>query len=263
MNIFKRELRAGLKTFIFWTVGLFVLVFIGIIKYQGLSSSGSSMSELVATFPRIAQAVMGIVGVDINTLGGYTAILTYYVLLCVVIYAVHLGSAAVTRESVDNTYEFVFTKPCSRARVLTAKLAAAWIYLVLFCIFNIIFSMTAVAYLRTTETMTTQIIHFTLSVFVIGSLYISLSSFIAAASKHPDKGALYGNLAFLYAFILGVIYNMMETPGILKLISPLSYFVPADLAANRFDLLYCGITAILVAVFLYGAYRVFSNKDLT
>lgn len=264
MNILKRELRAGLKPFIFWTIGLFVLVFIGIVKYEGLSAAGDTgMTELVASFPRIVLAVIGIVGVDIKTLAGYSAILSYYVLICAVIYAVHLGASAVTRESVDRTYEFVFTKPRTRARVLAMKLTAAWIYLALFCAFNIIFSMTAVSSLKTAESITSVILLFTLSVFLTGSLFIALSAFLAALTKQAEKGSLYGNLAFLCAFILGVFYDMLENGGLLRLISPLKYFLAADLVNNRFDLVYAAVTAALIAVLLCGAFKSFIKKDLT
>lgn len=263
MNILKRELRAGLKPFIFWMLGLFILVFIGIIKYEGMAAGGSSMTDILTSLPRVVLAVMGIAGVDVSTLAGYTAILTYYVLICAVIYAVHLGSAAVSRESVDKTYEFVFTKPCTRARILAMKLAAAWIYLALFSVFYMIFSMKAVSSLKTPENITSVILVFSLSVFLIGSLFIALSAYLSAAAKQADKGSLYGNLAFLYAFILGVVYDLLENGGLLRLISPFKYFLPTDLVAGKLDLVYAGITLALMAVFLYGAFAKFKKKDLT
>jgi len=262
MNILKREQRAGRKAFLFWLIGMFLLCFTGIIKYQSYTLSGS-MTELIASFPRIVLAVMGVVGVDINTLGGYTALLFYYVLICTVIYCVHLGSAAVLRESIDKTYEFVFTKPCSRTRILGLKLTSAYLHLLLFCIFNGMFSMLAVAYLKTSENITPQIILLSLSVFLIGSVFLALSSFFAAAAKRPEKGTLYGNLAFLCAFLLGVVYNLLENPGLLKLISPFSYFSAADLLAQKIDPLYTVITLLLIGVCLFGTFKKFIRKDLT
>lgn len=262
MNIFKREQRAGLKIFLFWMIGMFLLCFVGIVKYQSYTEAGS-MEALVASFPRVVLAVMGVVDLDIGTLGGYTALLFYYVLICAVIYAVHLGAAAVSRESIDKTYEFVFTKPCSRARILGLKLASAYLYLFLFCISNGIFSMMAVAYLKTNENINPQILMFSLSVFLVGALFIALSAFFSSVAKRPDKGALYGNLAFLYAFMLGVVYNMLEKPGALKLIAPFNYFSPSDLLVEHLDPVYTAITLVLAAMLLYGTFAKFQRKDLT
>lgn len=261
MNMFLREQRAGLKVFIIWLFGMFVLCFVGMIKYQSYTASGS-MTELIASFPRIVLAVMGIVGVDINTLSGYMALLFYYVLISAVIYAVHLGAATVTRESIDKTYEFVFTKPCSRTRILGLKLVSAYLYLFLFCVFNGVFSMMAVASLKTSENVNSEIVLFTLSVFLISAFFVALSAFFASVAKRPDRGTFYGNLALLYAFILGVLYNLLEKPGLLKLITPFNYFSPSDLIAGKFDPIYTAVTLSLAAVFLYGTFTKFKRKDL-
>lgn len=261
MNIFRREMRAGRKAFLFWMIGMFVFCFVGIIKYESYTASGS-MTELVNSFPRVVLAVMGVVGVDIGTLGGYTALLFYYVLICAVIYAVHLGASAVTRESVDKTYEFVFSKPCSRNRVLGMKLASSYAYLMLFCVFNGLFALMAAGSLKTSQNVAPLIWFCVLTVFLIGALFTALSAFLASVAKRPDKGMLFGNIAFMYAFILGVIYNMLENPGILKLITPFNYFSSADLVAERLDPVYAAITVILTAVFLFGAFYKFRRRDL-
>lgn len=261
MNIFKRELRVELKPFLLWLIGLFLLCFAGIIKFESYTESGS-MTELVASFPRIVLAVMGAVGVDIGTLAGYTVLLFYYVLICTVIYAVHLGASAVGRESVDKTYEFVFTKPRSRSQILSMKLASAYLYLLLLCAFNGLFAMMAVAYLNTSETITGVIWLCVLTVFFIGALFLAVSAFFASITERPEKGTLYGNLAFLYAFILGVVYNMLENPGLLKLITPFNYFSSADLIAEYLDPTYLAITIALTVLLLFGTFVKFKNKDL-
>lgn len=263
MNILKHELKSGLKPFVFWMIGIFFLVFAGVGEFQGISAGGGDIMELLNQFPKPILAVMGMNGVDINTLGGYTSILYYYVLMACVIYAVHLGSSAVSRESIDKTYEFLFTKPCSRAHILKMKLIAGWIYLFLFCVLNILFSIMAVATLKSSESITSLAVLFSLSAFLIGSMFIALSAFLAALSKQHEKGSLYGNLAFLYAFILGVVYDMLENGGLLRLISPFKYFTASELLENTFNPLYAVLTVVLSGLFLFGAFRAFIRKDLT
>ena len=261
MNILKHEMRAGRKAFFFWMIGMFLLCYVGVVKYESFTTSGSMM-ELLNSFPRIFLAIMGAVGVDIGTLSGYTALMFYYVLICAVIYAVHLGSAAVTRESVDKTYEFVFSKPCSRARVLGLKLAAAYIYLTLFCIFNGVFVLMAVRSMNAADNVTGITWFCTLTSFLISALFVAISAFCASMAKKPEKGALYGNLAFLYAFILGVVYNMMENPGVLKLLSPFNYFSSVDQVAQKLDVTLTALTLALTCALLCGSVARFRRKDL-
>jgi ABC-2 type transport system permease protein len=148
-------------------------------------------------------------------------------------------------------------------RSLAMKLTAAWIYLLLFCVLNIIFSVAAVATLKSPDNITALIMLFSLSLFLIGSLFLALSAFLSAVTKRPDKGSLYGNLAFSYAFILGVIYDMLDNAGALRLISPFKYFPAPDILKMTVDPVYVGLTLILIAGFTIGAFMHFKKKDLT
>lgn len=261
MNLFKRELRAGWKAFFFWSLGMFVLCFAGIVKFQSYTASGSMM-EMINAFPRIVLAVMGAVGVDMGSLGGYTALLFYYVLVCSCIYALHLGNFAVSRESVDKTYDFLFTKPRSRSRLLGAKITAAYVYYAAFCAVGGAFAVLAVHTLGTSERVTGEIWLCALGVFLVGSLFLSLAACFSAYAMRPEKGAALGNLAFLSAFVLGVVYNVLEKPGLLRLVSPMSYFPSAELAAGTLSLPYAALALALTAAFLTLAFRRFERKDL-
>ncbi len=261
MNIFWRELRAGRKAFLFWMIGMFLLCFAGIVKYESYSVGGG-MEELLAAFPRVVLAVMGIAGVDMNTLAGYTALLFYYVLVCAVVYAVILGAGAISRESIDKTHEFLFTKPRSRTHILASKLAAACVTIVLFCLMSAVFAYAAVATLGSGESVIGVIAACTLAVLLIGILFVALAAFLATLVQKPEKGSLYGNLAFLAAFVLGVVYNMLENPGALRLFSPFNYFTSADLAAARVSPLFALLALALTAFLLFGALRRFERRDL-
>jgi len=230
MNLLKRELRANWKAFFFWSIGMFVLCFAGVVKFESYTASGSMM-ELLNSFPRIVLAVMGAVGVDMGSLNGYIALMFYYVLICACIYALHLGSFAVSRESVDKTYEFLFTKPRSRSHLLGVKIIAAYIYFAVFCL-------------------------------VSGAFVLSLAACFSAYAMRPEKGAALGNLAFLAAFVLGVVYNLLEKPGLLRLVSPISYFPASKLAEKTLSLPYSALALVLSGVFLVLAFRRFDKKDL-
>ncbi len=262
MNIFKRELRAGLKPFIFWTIGLFLLVFAGMVKFTGVSAGGASINDVIAQFPRVVLATIGLVGVDIETLGGYYAILAYYALVSTSIYGIHLGSAAVNRESADKTYEFVFTKPRTRSFILKSKLAAGYVYLVVYSILNCIFSLGALAVMDFGVDINQAVLLFSLSIFFIGTLFFSIGTFCASMINRVERGAMVGNLIFLLSFVLAIGYDMLENGGLLRLITPLKYFLPAELLEGNFSLLYALITALMSAILLYLAFDRFNKKDL-
>lgn len=261
MQLFRRELREGVKAFSFWSLGILILCFAGIAKYEGFAAS-EGMMELLDAFPRVVLAVLGMVDLNLTTLTGYTALLFYFARVCALIYAIHLGGAAVSRELVDKTYEFVFTRPVSRGRVLGMKIAAAYVFYTAFCVVSAVFSILAVQALGSSEAVTGEIWVCALSVFLSGSVFLALSACIAAFATKPEKGAVLSNLAFFYAFFMGMVYNLLENPGLLRLISPMNYFLSSELAGSELNLFYTGLTLVFGGVLLALAFARFRKKDL-
>ena len=144
MNLLSKEIKSGLKPFLFWTLGLFMFVFAGIVKSSAAMADGQFMVDLISKFPRIVVAAMGMANVDISQFGGFYAVLMQYIFVLTAVYAAHLGSRAVSRESVDKTYEFLFTKPRSRSFILAYKLLAGLVFLTIYAALNFVFSTLAV-----------------------------------------------------------------------------------------------------------------------
>ena len=263
MNIMKRELKAGLKPFLFWAIGLFVFVFAGIAKATGVLAGGGGFAALIESIPRIVQAVVGMVGVDIGTFGGYYAVLAQYAVILTAVYAAYLGNNAVSRESVDKTYEFVFTKPRSRSFILSRKLLSGGIYLTAFCVLDFMFSIAAIATLELSEDMTVQIALFATSAWFVGLVFFALATMFATMAKNTEKGAKYGNITILACYALGVAYDMMENGGMLKLFTPFKYFAPKELLVNRLDALFVLICLAVAGVALFAAFKLFEKRDLS
>lgn len=264
MNILKREYRANLKAFIFWIFGLFILIFLGMTKFTGIQAAKGteSMNDLLQQFPKVILAVFGMVEVDVTTLAGYYSIIGYYVMICGAIYAIHLGSNAVSREVIDKTYEFIFTKPRSRNYVLCMKLTAAWINLILFAVFNLVFSYLSIRALGFDKNINQLIFLYTIAVFLISSVFFGLSSLLSVLSKNPERATLYANLVFLVVFILGIIYDTVEDGKIIKFVSPLKYFEAKDLINHQLDIVFIMICLNLTLITIFSTFIEFKGKDL-
>ncbi|SFR72952.1 ABC transporter permease subunit [Anaeromicropila populeti] len=264
MNILKRELKANLKVFIFWIIGLFVLLFAGMTKFSGMGqvAGGADVNAVMSKFPKVVLAVFGMVGVDVASLPGYYAILAYYVLICAVIYGIQLGVNAAVKEINDKTYEFIFTKPCSRSYVLGIKIAASWFNLILFIIFEFVFSLLAVAFLDTGEQINQVIFLYAVSILLVSSLFFSLAVFLSIVIKEVEKGMLYTNLIFLSAFVMAIVYDMLENGRVIKVITPFKYFEAKDLVKSRLDGWYVLVCMALSMVLLTESFVKFKKKDL-
>ena len=262
MNILKRELKAGRKAFLFWCIGLFVLVFAGIVKFTGIESGGAQVNDLIAQFPRPLQAMFGLVGVNISQIDGYYAILVFYVMVCMAIYAISLGANAVGREATDKTYEFLFTKPRSRSFILAVKFTSGAIYLIAFALLNHLFSLAALATLNLDTDISSEVLLFSLSVIVVGFVFYAMSAMVVAIMKRSEKGFLYGNLCFVAAFVLGMLYDMLENAEFLRLFTPLRFFIPSEILSGKLSIGYLVLAIILCIGFTTLAFINFDKKDL-
>lgn len=262
MNIIRRELRLGLKPFVFWIVGIFVLVVAGLIKFTGVSQGGNSMAMITDQIPRVVQALIGIVGINITTIGGYYSVLFYFVSLCASIYGITLASNAVNREAIDKTYEFIFTKPRSRSYILTMKLLAGIIYLTLFILFNILFSIIGIQMLNLGVSMLKEILMFSSTTYLVSILFFSVTALVSTLVKRPDKGAYYANIFFLVTFVIGIVVDMLDNPGVLRVFAPLKYFLPTDILNGEVQFVYVIISVIVIVLTLIGTYKFFNKKDM-
>jgi ABC-2 type transport system permease protein len=262
MNLFRREIKSGRKPFLLWTLGLFVFIFAGIVKSSAAMADGQFMTELISKFPRIVVAVMGMANVDISQFGGFYAVLMQYIFVLVAVYGAHLGNNAVSRESIDKTYEFLFTKPRSRAFILSRKLLSAMVYLTLFAALNLLFSVLAVQQLGLAGDYTAPFLRFSLAMWLVGIVFLSLAAMFAAWLTSAERGAKAGNLAVLTAYALAVVYDLVDNPGMLRLLTPFRYFLNSELIGGTVQPFYIGLCLVLSAAFLAVAFSRFERRDL-
>ena len=262
MNLFRREIKSGLKPFLLWTLGLFVFIFAGIVKSSAAMADGQFMTELISKFPRIVVAVMGMANVDISQFGGFYAVLMQYVFVLTAVYGAHLGNNAVSRESIDKTYEFLFTKPRSRAFILSRKLLSALVYLTIFVVLNLLFSVLAVQQLGMEGDYTALFLRFSLAMWLVGVVFLSLAAMFAAWLTSAERVAKAGNLAVLTAYALAVVYDLVDSPGVLRLLTPFRYFLNPELTGGTVQPFYIGLCLSLSVAFLAVAFSRFVRRDL-
>ncbi len=262
MNIALKEIRFGIKPFVFWILGLAFLVVAGMTKYTGIQG-GLDLNKILDKFPRIILAVMGMGdGVDFKTLGGYYSVLMFYVFICVILYGVYLGSSAVNRELIDKTQEFIFTKPRTRSYILTRKLMVGAGFLVLFCLMNIPFSLMGIAITKSEGADVGFIYRYTLALIFVGLLFFAIGAIWSAALKRPEKGATVANLIFMVCFIAGIVYDMSDKASFLKNISPLRFFETKDLLAGTLDPFYIARCLIATGILLFFTLKIFEKRDM-
>ena len=261
MNIFLREIKTDLKPFVFWCIGLVVLVFAGMAKFTGLREGGETVNAMMAAFPKPLQAMFGMAGINVAQLSGYYAVIVFYVMICISIYGISLGANAAGREAVDRTSEFLFTRPVSRSMVLAAKLLAGLVYLLGFSILSYALSAAAVSSFRLGHGIDGEIRLYGLAVTIVGLTFYVFAAMLVSLVRRTEKGFLYGNLIFVGTFILTMIYDMLDNGGALRLLIPMRFFTAPEILDGQLNPAFAALSAVLICLFTVVTFYSFNKKD--
>lgn len=263
MNIFLKELKSHRKSLIFWSIGVFLMVVSGMAKYAAYSGSGQSINALVANMPKSLQAVMGFSDVDLSKAGGYFTVLYLYLLLMALIHAAMLGATIFAKEERDKTSEFLFVKPVSRNTIITAKLLAALVNIIIFNLVTLISSIVLVAQYNKGASVSGDIAVLMAGMFILQLLFMVIGSALAAVKKKPKTAASWATGILLLTYMLSIIVDLNDKASGLKYFTPFKYFQAKNIMfGGGLDGNYILLSAVFIIVLTIVTYVFYKKRDL-
>ncbi|MFR5125072.1 MAG: ABC transporter permease subunit [Neglectibacter timonensis] len=220
------------------------------------------MGQMLSQFPKPVLAMFGMAEARIETLGGFYAVLQFYAMILLACYAVHLGTASVLRESMDKTYEFLFTKPCGRMHILSMKLLGGLLFLGAMCLLNGLFSWIAPGLYGIRNTIQREILLFSAAVFWVGLLFFSMGAWISVVMKRGERAVQVAYGTVLLSYGLSVAFDMDERLECLRPVTLFRYFRAGELLEGHLHAGYLISLLLFSALFLALAYLGFRRKDL-
>lgn len=264
MTIFFRELKAHRRSLIIWCFGVVAMIGSGMSKYQALSSTGQTMNDLMAKMPKPLQTIFGTGDFDLSTAIGFYGVLFLYLLIMVTIHAVMLGARIISKEETDKTAEFLFTKPISRYQVVTAKLAASIINLL---ILNAITLVTSIAVVSMNNhgdtTITSPIVSLMIGLFILQLLFLVIGMATAAITNRPKSAGAISTGILLVTFLLSIIMDLNNHLSALRLITPFKYVEAKQvIQGNGLDYGYLSLSLTITGILLYLTYTIYNRGDI-
>lgn len=263
MNLFIREMRATRKQLVIWGLCMIFMVAAGMGKYGTIYSTNQSMNELISQMPKSLRAIMGMGSLDLSKASGYYGMLFLYLILMASIHALMLGAGIIAKEERDKTSEFLLVKPISRPKIITVKLSAALVNILIFNLVTLISSIKMVAYYNHGHSETHDILLLMTGMFLVQLLFLSLGAGIAAIIKKPGHAASIGTVILLATFILSILIDLNPKLDSLKYMTPFKYFEAKNvLADGAVDPVFVTLSLVLTGVFTVAAYFFFHNRDI-
>lgn len=263
MNIIFRELKAHYKGLIGWSVGMLFLVIAGMAKYGAIATGGQQAIQLFKTFPKPVLVIAGINGLDVSTVIGYFGVLYLYILLMASIHGAMIGAEVISKEERDRTSEFLYPKPITRSRIVTEKLVAAIINIVILNLITTVCSILTVAFYAKDFSNNNMILVLMTGLFIMQILFFSLGSALAGLFKNPKLPSIAATAILLVTYIIWVVVDLNSYLDFLKYVTPFKYFDASVIIKDgHLDPLYIILSSVIIVVFITTTYVTFNKRDL-
>lgn len=263
MNIFFREMKANRKALIIWSISMFILVVSGMSKYTAYTAGGQT-NELLNKLPHSIKALLGFGSFDVTTISGFFAMLFLYLEIAVSIHASLLGSGIIAKEESDKTTEFLMTKPVSRTFIITSKLFAALVNIIVINIVATVSSIVIVSAYNKGADISSEIIVFMVSMFIVQLIFLSIGSAVASFMKNSKASGSISAVVVVAALVISRITDLTDKLDLLNIFSPFKYFSYADMAAGKsLNLTIVMLSLLLIAALTALTYVFYRSRDLS
>jgi ABC-2 type transport system permease protein len=263
MNLYVKELRSHFKSLVIWSVCIFLMVLLGMIEYEGYSSSGQSINDVIGEMPQALQAVMGISDMDLSKASGYYGLLYLYLLLMATIHAAMLGAVIIAKEERDKTTEFLFVKPISRTKIITTKLLAAFTNIVILNIVTLVSSITLVGMYSGDEAVNGDILMTMAGMFFLQLIFLVFGSALAAVKKQSKRASSLAAGVLLLTYLLSVAIDLNDKIDRMKYLTPFKYFEAKNIMfGGGFENIFVLLSVVLIAALTVVTFVFYKKRDL-
>lgn len=261
MTVFKHELRQGRSARIIWTAAISFMLGICIVIYPEMSTQMGDISAMFADMGSFSQA-FGMDRINFGEFLGFFGVECGNVLgLGGAFFAALLGISALAKEEKEHTAEFLLTHPVSRTRVITEKLCAVIVQIV---IMNLaVIAVTALSVLIIGEEADIKTLAMLFSAFFLMQLEVAAVTFgISAFLRRGSLGIGLGLAAVFY--FMNIVANLIDETKFLKYITPFGYTESADIIADgALNGGYLAVGMALAAIGVILAFWKYGRKDIS
>ena len=229
MTLTKHELRQSKWSLVIWTASIAFLMLVCIFLFPEMKGEMDGVSEMFASMGSFT-AAFGMDRLNFGTLIGFYGVECGNILgLGGAFFAALAAITALAKEEKEHTAEFLITHPVSRSYIVTQKLFAVLLQIVIMN--GIVLICAIVSILAIGEEMPTkELLLLHLAYFLLQLEIAGICFGISAFLRRGGMGIGMGIAAMGY--FLNIIANISENAEWLKYLTPFGYTEGADIVSN-------------------------------
>lgn len=260
MTLIKHELKQGRTALVIWTASIAFLMVICILMFPEMKQEMDSVSDMFASMGSFTEA-FGMDRINFGTLLGFYAVECGNILgLGGAFFASLIAITVLAKEEKERTAEFLLTHPVSRVRIVTEKLTAVLIQIVL--INAVIWALSAASIAIIGEEIPWKELNLMhLSYFLLQIELAGICFGLSAFLRRGGLGIGLGLATVMYFF--NIVANISDSAEFLKYITPFGYTEGADIVANgSLDTAMVLLGMAYTAIGIAAAYWKYCKKDI-
>lgn len=260
MTLTKHELRQGKNALAIWTAAIAFLLVICVFMFPEMKGEMDDVSEMFASMGSFTEA-FGMDRINFGTLIGFYAVECGNILgLGGAFFAALIAVTILAKEEKERTSEFLLTHPIARYRIVTEKLLAVLLQILILNAIVFFLSMLSIIAIKE-EIPWKEILLLHLAYFLLQIELAGICFGISAFLRRGSLGIGLGIAAMMY--FLNLIANISERAEFLKYLTPFGYCEGADIVTNG-----CLDTKLVLLGLIYSvigiaaAYYQYCRKDI-
>jgi ABC-2 type transport system permease protein len=262
--IFKRELKRNLKSLIIWSIVLSGLILVTLSVFPQFAQQQKNMAKLLEAYPESIKKAFGMNELNMGDLMGFYGVEIYMMTtLLGSIYSAILASNILAKEENEKTIEFLLSKPITRSRIVTEKLLAVLVNILIFNGVSTIASIIGFQFAKDPD-VPTDTFSLLIAATILLHLTFSAIAFMLSSLMKKTRNILSISLGVvLAAYFMNVMAGISEDLEFLKYFSPFKYVDAASIINdNEIKLLYIFIMVAVILISIVTAYMVYRKKDI-
>ncbi|HYE82365.1 MAG TPA: ABC transporter permease subunit [Clostridia bacterium] len=263
MIILKREMNRNMKALIIWTLVISGITILNLMMFPEVAEQQSAIDQLIKQMPESLIKAFGMDRLSMADPLGYYATKGYImIILFGSIYAVMLAGNMLSKEHNEKTIEFILSKPITRSGIVTQKLLAVFINLL---IFNL--AITAANYLgfRMADAEFDMNIFLLLSVapFLLHLVFASIS-FLLSSQMKKSRNIVSISLGLVFVmYFIDIMSSISGELENLKYVTPYEYVDAVEIVINKsINTTYLGIMAGVISLCALASYLIYRRRDI-
>jgi ABC-2 type transport system permease protein len=263
MNIFQHEFKMYSRSVITWSVAVAALIFVFVSLFSSFAKDAAVLNEMMANFPDELLAAFGMTGVDLSTILGFFSLAFLFVQICLAIQAANYGFSLVSVEEREWTAEFLLAKPVGRTQILTSKLLAVLVGLLITDIVVWISSFLFIHLFKGDATYeTSTLLLLLLSVVPFQLFFLAVGLVVSLLVKRIRNVTPYAMALGFGMYVLSAFGDLLGESA-LEMITPFKHFEPNYIIQHgAYDVPLVLISVAVIAISLVGSYVLYTRRDI-